>query len=164
MTTPLAVRKGLFSCKFLARLQEHSLHGSQCLLSTQASWVCQVCVTAAREFAYFVCIHENNTCIYVSIILNKLKCRIWHEHDETDKMCRLSYFDWLEMTSYSSSLMYDHFGFGIATFALLLFWILIVPSYVARSTCLCQESLILTDNAIPSVCMCVCVCVCVHVW
>ncbi len=64
--------------------------------------------------------------------------------------------------------MYDHFGFGIATFALLLFWILIVPSYVARSTCLCEESLILTDNALPSVYMCVCVCVCVyvcvHVW
>ncbi len=41
--TPLAVWKGLFSCEFLARLQELCLHGSQCLLS--ASWICQVCVT-----------------------------------------------------------------------------------------------------------------------
>ncbi len=44
--TPLVVRKGLFSCKFLARLQELCLHGSQCLLSTQAFWLCQVRVTA----------------------------------------------------------------------------------------------------------------------
>ncbi len=44
--TPLAVRKGLFSCEFLARLQELCLHGSQCLLSAQASWLCQVRVTA----------------------------------------------------------------------------------------------------------------------
>ncbi len=38
--TPLAVRKGLFSYKFVARLQELCLHGSQCLLSVQASWLC----------------------------------------------------------------------------------------------------------------------------
>ncbi len=44
--TPLAVRKGLFSCEFLSRLQELCLHGSQCLLSAQASWLCQVRVTA----------------------------------------------------------------------------------------------------------------------
>ncbi len=44
--TPLAVRKGLFSCELLARLQELFLHGSQCLLSAQASWLCQVRVTA----------------------------------------------------------------------------------------------------------------------
>ncbi len=46
VATPLAVRKGLFSCDFLAWLQELCLHGSQCLLSAQASWVCQVCMTA----------------------------------------------------------------------------------------------------------------------
>ena len=45
MPTTLAVRKGLFSCEFLARLQELCLHGSQCLLSAQASWLCQVRVT-----------------------------------------------------------------------------------------------------------------------
>ncbi len=44
--TPLAVRKGLFSCEFLARVQELCLHGSQCLLSAQASWLCLVRVTA----------------------------------------------------------------------------------------------------------------------
>ena len=43
---PLAVRKGLFSCEFLARLQELCLHGSLCLLSAEASLLCQVCVTA----------------------------------------------------------------------------------------------------------------------
>ncbi len=46
VATPLAVRKGLFSCEYLAWLQELCLHGSQCLLSAQASWVCQVCMTA----------------------------------------------------------------------------------------------------------------------
>ncbi len=45
--TPLAVRKGLFSCEFLVRLQELCLHGSQCLLSAQASWLCQVHITAS---------------------------------------------------------------------------------------------------------------------
>ncbi len=40
--TPLAARKGLFSCEFLARLQELCLYGSQCLLSAQTSWLCQV--------------------------------------------------------------------------------------------------------------------------
>ncbi len=44
--TPLAVRKGLFSCEFLARLQELCLYGSQCMLSAQASWLCQVRMTA----------------------------------------------------------------------------------------------------------------------
>ncbi len=42
--TPLAVRKGLFSCKFLARLQELCLHSSLCLLK-QVSWLCLVHVT-----------------------------------------------------------------------------------------------------------------------
>ena len=32
-------------CEFLARLQELCLHGSQCLLSAQASLLCQVGVT-----------------------------------------------------------------------------------------------------------------------
>ncbi len=32
--------------EFLAWLQELCLHGSQCLLSAQASWLCQVCMTA----------------------------------------------------------------------------------------------------------------------
>ncbi len=44
--TPLAVRKGLLSCEFLAWLQELCLHGSQCLLSAQAFWLCQVHMTA----------------------------------------------------------------------------------------------------------------------
>ncbi len=59
--TPLAGRKGLFSCKFLARLQELCLHGSQCLLSAQASWLCQVCITASgckRIYIFeFVCVY-----------------------------------------------------------------------------------------------------------
>ncbi len=46
-STPFVVRKGLFFCDFLARLQELCLHGSQCLLSAQASWLCQVRVTAS---------------------------------------------------------------------------------------------------------------------
>ncbi len=43
----LLVSKGLFSCEFLAQLQELCLHGSKCLLSVQASWLCQVCTTAS---------------------------------------------------------------------------------------------------------------------
>ncbi len=34
------------TCVCAARLQELCLHGSQCLLSVQASWLCQVRVTA----------------------------------------------------------------------------------------------------------------------
>ncbi len=46
--TPLAVKKGLFSCEFLARLHELCLHGSQYLLSAQASWLYQVHITSSR--------------------------------------------------------------------------------------------------------------------
>ena len=47
--TPLAVRKSLFSCEFLAQLQEFCLYGSLCLLSAQASWLCQVRITGLQE-------------------------------------------------------------------------------------------------------------------
>ncbi len=53
--TPLAVRKGLFSCEFLARLQELCLHGSLCLLSAQASWLCQVQMTASGSKRICIC-------------------------------------------------------------------------------------------------------------
>ena len=43
---PQAVRCGQYSCEFLARLQEFPCTGLQSLLSAQASWLCQVCVTA----------------------------------------------------------------------------------------------------------------------
>ncbi len=56
------MRKGLFSYEFVAWLQELCLHGSQCLLSVQASWLC---LAAAREFAFaFVCV---NVCVYVCV-------------------------------------------------------------------------------------------------
>ncbi len=51
--------RGLFSCEFLARLQQLCLHGSQCLLSAQASWLCQVRITASgckRIFFFCVCV------------------------------------------------------------------------------------------------------------
>ncbi len=57
--TPLAVRKGLFSCEFLVQLQELCLHSSQCLLSAQAS-----CLPSARKFAFCVCV-----CVCVWIII-----------------------------------------------------------------------------------------------
>ncbi len=55
--TPLAVRKGMFSCEFLAWLQALCLHGSQCLLNAQASWLYQVRITASgcKRFVY-VCV------------------------------------------------------------------------------------------------------------
>ncbi len=46
--TPLAVKKGLFSCEFLARLQKLCLHDSLCLLSANAYWLCQVRITSSR--------------------------------------------------------------------------------------------------------------------
>ncbi len=52
--TPLAVRKGLLSCEFLAWFQELCLHGSQCLLSAQASWYAPLAV--ARELCVCVCV------------------------------------------------------------------------------------------------------------
>ncbi len=57
--TPLAVRKGLFSCEFLAWLQELCLHGSQCLLSA-------VNITARRckRICKCVCLLE---CVYVCL-------------------------------------------------------------------------------------------------
>ncbi len=50
MPTPLAVRKSLFSCKFLAQLQEPA--------NAQASWLCQMRITASRlqENLHFVCV------------------------------------------------------------------------------------------------------------
>ncbi len=64
--TPLAVRKGLFSCEFLARLHELCLHSSQCLLSTQASWLCQVRTTASGCKRIFVSVCESvHVCVCV---------------------------------------------------------------------------------------------------
>ncbi len=71
--TPLAVRKGLFSCEFLAQLQKLCLHSSQCLLSAQASWLCQVCITASckRICICSVCVC---VCVCVSECLHLHKC------------------------------------------------------------------------------------------
>ncbi len=63
MAAPLAVRKGQFSCEFLAWLQELCLHGSQCLLSAQASWFCQVHITSSG--CKRICIFEF---VYVSVL------------------------------------------------------------------------------------------------
>ncbi len=77
--TPRAVRKGLFSCEFLARLQELCLAGSLCLLSAGTVsrpnkawevltyrwfyyWFIFVHYLAEPEFALacmYVCIHIN---------------------------------------------------------------------------------------------------------
>ena len=58
---PQAERYGQYSCKLLARLQEFACTGLQSLLSAQASWLCQVRVTAQRQqenlhFAFCVCV------------------------------------------------------------------------------------------------------------
>ncbi len=68
--TPLAVRKGLFPCDFLARLQELCLHGSQCLLSAQASASgCKrisMCMCAS-VCIHYACVYE---CVHVSHVLS----------------------------------------------------------------------------------------------
>ncbi len=69
--TPLAVRKGLFFYEFLARLQELCLHGSQCLLSAQASWLCQVRITTSScktssFFPFCVCVCAS-VCVCVCV-------------------------------------------------------------------------------------------------
>ncbi len=53
--TPLAVKKDPFSCEFLAGLQELCLHDSLCLVSAQASWLCQVCVTVSSSKRICIC-------------------------------------------------------------------------------------------------------------
>ena len=77
--TPLAVRKGLFSCEFLAWLQELCLHGSQCLLSAQASWLCQVRITASicKRINICVCV-----CARVCVCVCVCVCVwCWHQND-----------------------------------------------------------------------------------
>ena len=46
---PQTERCGQYSCELLARLQEFACTGLQSLLSAQASWLCQVRVTAQRQ-------------------------------------------------------------------------------------------------------------------
>ena len=46
---PQAERCGQSSCEFLSRLREFACTGFICLLSAQASWLCQVRVTAQRQ-------------------------------------------------------------------------------------------------------------------
>ena len=46
---PKAEKFCQFSCEFLARLWEFAGTGFICLLSAQASWLCQVHVTAQRQ-------------------------------------------------------------------------------------------------------------------
>ncbi len=54
-----------FSCEFLARLQELCLHGSQCLLSAQASWLYLVRVTTYRKLENLcVCV-----CVCVCVVV-----------------------------------------------------------------------------------------------
>ncbi len=68
--TPHAVRKGLFSCEFLAQLQELYLHGSLCLLSALASWLCQMHITISGckiIFIVYVCPQMNNQTIAHSL-------------------------------------------------------------------------------------------------
>ncbi len=59
LLTPLAVRKDLFSCEFLARLQELCLHGSLWLLSALVSWLYQVCLIPSgwKRICMYVCLY-----------------------------------------------------------------------------------------------------------
>ena len=68
---PQAERCGQSSCEFLARLQEFACTGFRRLLSAQASWLCQVHVTAQRQqenlhlhLYVHVCVC---TCVYVHV-------------------------------------------------------------------------------------------------
>ena len=58
--TLLTRREGQSSCKFLARFQEIASTRSQCLLSAQTSWLCQVHVTLSGSkricVLHFFCI------------------------------------------------------------------------------------------------------------
>ncbi len=54
--TPLATRKGLFSCEFLAQLQELCLHGSQCLLSVHDLLAVAIEFLRVRVYAVYVCV------------------------------------------------------------------------------------------------------------
>ena len=71
-----AERCGQYSCELLARLQEFACTGLISLLSAQASWLCQVRVTAQRQqenlHLHFLCVCMCMcTCVYVCV------CRIY---------------------------------------------------------------------------------------
>ena len=52
-----AERCGQYSCELLARLQEFACTGLLSLLSAQASWLCQVCVTEQENLHFaFLCV------------------------------------------------------------------------------------------------------------
>ena len=71
---PQAERCGQYSCELLARLQEFACTGLISLLSAQASWLCQVRVTAQRQqenLHLHVCVCAKlliSTCIYLSLL------------------------------------------------------------------------------------------------
>ena len=65
---PQAERCGQYSCELLARLQEFACTGVISLLSAQASWLCQVRVTAQRQ-------QENlHFCIFVYVCMYVYVC------------------------------------------------------------------------------------------
>ncbi len=74
---PDLVSKSLSPCEFLARLQELCLHGSQCLLSAQASWLCQVRMTASgcKRICMYVFMYVcKYVCKYVCMYVSKFVC------------------------------------------------------------------------------------------
>ncbi len=95
--TTCCEEKGLFSCEFLAWLQELCLHDSLCLLIAQASWLCQVCITASgckRENFLYVCAvsyyyyskHESGSCnfhhLFAKVHTKRVKGDIVRNKDE----------------------------------------------------------------------------------
>ena len=67
---PQAERCGQYSCELLAQLQEFACTGLISLLSAQASWLCQVCVTAQRQqenLHFCICILHLCVCVAVAI-------------------------------------------------------------------------------------------------
>ena len=70
---PQAERCGQYSCELLARLQEFACTGLINLLSAQASWLCQVRVTAQRQqenlHLFCICV-----CVYVCEYVYKYVC------------------------------------------------------------------------------------------
>ena len=68
---PQTERCGQYSCELLARLQEFACTGLQSLLSAQASWLCQVRVTAQRQ-------QENLHLHFVCVCVRVCTLQLWH--------------------------------------------------------------------------------------
>ena len=91
-----AERCGQYSCELLARLQEFACTGLISLLSAQASWLCQVRVTAQRQqenlhfFAFCDCVDLGTSTLLMDYVnIHVLSCLIYMYYVQHHSYCGL---------------------------------------------------------------------------